>query len=275
MEPNRKVVTVVCLFASLLCLYQTASASTTSAYAAISKSGHGAANKLDNDSALGSCQTYVCADCPDDGDLGCVAWASTTSTVTVTFGDGPMQIVGTSVTPSNQDCSLYPGHAFTNTGSANFWDINAKLLGQGLQAQAQLLLSSLAFSVPFGPGSRTIGMNLLLNDAPVYGGSYTLTGSGDGSGSGIYIDSFFDVVVETDSYRAVYNGPASLAFDLPVHETFSLQLECTIDGDSTAGSDPHALGITIPQGYEFVPEPATLSLMALSGLALVRRRRVP
>lgn len=265
---------ILLVFGAVLTMPDLAQASTTSAYAAISKSGHGAANQLDSDSAFGYCQSYANADCPDDGNVGCVAWASTTATVTVGFGQGPTQIVGTSITNNNQETQLYPGHAFTNNGSANFASFNAKLIGQGLQAQAKFILSTLAFKVPFGPGMKTITTNLALDNSTVYWGSYTLSGSGNETGTGIFIDSFFDVFLEADGYRAVYNGPPELPFNMPVNQTFSLILDSSMQGDSVVVTgETFSLGLTIPAGYDYlIPEPASLTLLALGGLMLLRRR---
>ncbi|MCX5647486.1 MAG: PEP-CTERM sorting domain-containing protein [Planctomycetota bacterium] len=76
---------------------------------------------------------------------------------------------------------------------------------------------------------------------------------------------------------ADYTGPATKDVELPVGEAFAFELQLTASGNGnspfvSSGNSPQ-YGITIPTGYAFTPEPATLSLLALGGLALLHRRR--
>ncbi|MFA5863562.1 MAG: PEP-CTERM sorting domain-containing protein [Phycisphaerae bacterium] len=264
---------IVCGLLVALMMSGTAQASSTWAYAAISKDGHTPANNSDSDTAPGYCTSTATAACPFTNDA---SQASTTATVWYTTGHGPLNIYNSSIVNNNLDAATYQPHSFSNSGSCSGAWANAQLIGQGVTVQAKLLLQSLSFSIPVGVAtdSRTISMNLGVNSSQVYAGSFTLAGNGSKSGSGIYADSFFDVVDSgSGKWVATYNGPAERLFDVPVNTDFSMDLYAEGAGIATAGTSAYDLAISIPQGYEFVPEPATLSLLVIGGLLLGRKRR--
>jgi len=148
-------------------------ASMTYAYAAISKTGHGSDNDSDTDSAFGNCSSYADADCPYSGEgYNCGAYATTTSRVTVLFnpggGPGSYSTIDISVTSSNNEASPYTGHTFTNNGYAYWGIIDARLIGAGVTAAAELWLASLDLTLPntgSAADTTTIGLDLNIDDS--------------------------------------------------------------------------------------------------------------
>jgi len=266
---------------AVLCVSSSVWASSTSAYAAINKSGHGADNDSDSDSALGYCQSYACADCPFVNDA---SWASTTSTVNVSWtpGSGYSKVISTSITANNNEPTQYSGHTFTNNGSATFWDTNARLIGQGLQAQCQYSLHNLNIAIPL-IGSRTLGMNLSIDSSPICVGTATLSASGPGSGdyslscTGFLADSFFDVFFDSASqtWQAEYNhGPGSIMVPVAVDSFFDIFVELSVTGDGVGGDtlNQNQVSFMVPPEYQFMPEPMTIVLLLL-GMPGLRRQR--
>ena len=137
----------MCLISAIvvLSLAGNSLASTTYAYAAISKTEHGSANDDDSHSAVGSSTAYAEADCPEDHGTSCASWASTTAKVIVSTGSGMGNIIGESVTPGNNDAN--PTHLFTNRGSADFDSINARMIGGAAFANAKLYLQGLQLTI--------------------------------------------------------------------------------------------------------------------------------
>jgi len=276
---SKQVLSILCCLLIVLTVAGNTWASYTWAYASISKTGHGSANDDDEDSSVGYCSSTATADCP----LGaCAAFAQTVATVSPHFGSGPMQIAQTSIDYNNQEPSTYTGHAFTNNGRAQYLVFNAKLIGDGISASLAFDLDEVFLRVPAGSFNdyRSIQSDVQVNQIVQEHGSFTLHGDGsvEYDTSGFWVESFFDVFYEpgTDTWNAEYIGAPQLSFDVPVGEEFELALNSEASGAGgfvEDGDPPLALGISIPEGYEFVPEPASLALLGLGGIAVLRRRR--
>jgi len=276
-----KTQTILCTIAliALLAVSSNALASTTYANAYIFKSGHNSATDSDSDSALGSCSSQAHASCPLPGDA---SWAQTNAVVTVT-NTSPGILIGESVTYNNNDVPQ-PVHTITNSGGAKFASINARLIGSGLLASAQLYVQGLELTI--GAGSiqdfKMADMELTVSLAPVYAGNFTLYGDGSSTGTGIYSDpADFDVSLLGDTWIATYTGPASLPFQMPVGSDFELDFDTELQGFVETGSQAgvattgiHDLAIGLDGAYNFiVPEPCSAALMLLGLGAVVRRRR--
>lgn len=102
-------------------------------------------------------------------------------------------------------------------------------------------------------------------------GDITFTTRGDDA-SRLYIDGV--LVAETDFvYTYVFEGVGTINLSAGDHDLRMTYLEvegfsnCLMEWDIGAGRTP------VPADVLFTPEPASLSLLALGGLALLRRRR--
>jgi len=274
--------------AAFLGLSADAHASTTYAYAAINggtdgSSTHGAANISDNDSAFFGCQSYACAICPF---TNCASFASTTSTVIVHFGYGSSIVSTQPNVKNNAEGAPYNGHQFTNRGTAVFGAINLGLVGQSLKAAALLNLQNIRLSLPktgLQSDYESTTFSLTLDQQPQYGGSMKLYGDGYCDAVGAFAGNV-SVQEEEEYWVAQYTGPASLGFEMPVGTPFSMELNTKVEtpdylsagggggGGGGAYNEP-LYEITIPEGYQFTPEPATLGLVAFGLLAALGRKR--
>jgi len=261
-------------------------ASTTYAHASISggappatSQGHVQTSASDSDSAIGNCtsqaQTF-CGTNPPDG----TSWGETTSTVTWNYptNGGSVATCNPNVT-NNSEAPAYTGHVFGNDGTASAWEFNRVLIGAGAVAVCKLTLQDLNFvlsATGFTTDHQSSDILLKVNGSTIWAGQFTLCGDGSSSGTGILAPSNFNISESGGMWMADYKGgDATMDVNLPVGTAFELQLTAGGDGNSlfvSSGNSPQ-YGITIPTGYAFTPEPATLSLLALGGLAMLSRRR--
>jgi len=260
-------------------------ASSTYAHASIvggappaTSQNHVQTSASDSDSAIGTCtssaQTF-CGTSPPDG----TSWAKTTSTVTWNYptDGGPIATCNPNVT-NNSEAPAYTGHVFGNDGTASAWEFNRWLIGAGAVATCKLNLDNLNFTLTatgFTTDHQSSDILLKVNGSTVWAGTFTLFGDGTYSGTGILAPANFNIHSGGGMLMADYTGPATKDVELPVGEAFELQLTAGGNGHSlfvSSGNSPQ-YSITIPTGYAFTPEPATLSLLALGGVGLLVRRR--
>jgi len=260
-------------------------ASSTYAFASISggappaaSQGHTPANGSASDSAVGNCTskiTVVCGSAPPDGG----SYGQTTSSVTWSNPtDGGKILTCNPNVATNSEAPLYTGHVFSNQGTASGWEFNWMLIGAGAVATCQLNLQDLNFvlsATGFTTDHQSSDILLKVNGSTIWAGQFTLCGDGTYSGTGILAPANFNIHSGGGMWMADYTGPATRDVNLPVGSAFELQLTAGGDGHSlfVSSSNSPQYGITIPTGYAFTPEPATLSLLALGGVGLLVRRR--
>lgn len=281
-KPVKYFGATVCLLL-LAAIVLPAQGSTTSARAVISPGTSGPTvghtpptTKTDSDAAFGSCSSVATANCSSSV---CGASAQTTSTVTVIFNQsGGVIISESSGKPNNNEPSQYSGHQFTNTGTASFRDQNVRVVGAGALTQLQLLVDNLVFTIPASGNfddSINLAFNLDVDQTNLYTGEFEMHGNGDFAGSGVYDAGNWSVALEDDSYVATLTPPPDLLFDVPVNEKFVMDFDSEFSYNGLLHdpdySNEHSLSIVMPQGFIFVPEPASLSMLLLSGMFVMRR----
>lgn len=178
-----------------------------------------------------------------------------------------------------------------NYASASYGVGGAIIEGPGGWATLTLRLDNVSLQVSaLNPlATATINMDWIIDGTPVYAGSATLQSTGVGGptdysfdGDGIYGASFFDIFFEssTQTYKANYTGLSELSDDFPAYSFFDIYFELWIQSTEPTGTGfdeeiniTQDVSLLVQEGYKLVPEPATICLLGLSGLALLRRRR--
>lgn len=179
----------------------------------------------------------------------CVSWAATVSAVTVTVYTDKAQwesaLGGQFLTEDFSDSVLNDGVSFVSTESGH---INPA------EECYQDVLASLSQNEPMTTWSFT-------PEIAAYGGDWTLGGPG-GSGNSLLVsiaDSSFYVGAISNNYGGEFWGFIS---DTPFTSV-------RLVGGAGSNQQNYRLDNMV---YSQVPEPATMSLLTLGGLVLIRRR---
>lgn len=256
-----------------------AHAAYASAYASIVHStGSPSDQDSNSDSGLNYAEATADADCPAQGCAGfSTANAKAYSQAAGTYPGLNWKIVE-DVTTSDSD-SVLPNHSYTHRGTADYWKTNATLAVAGAVHDCKLAMESIGVRVPQGdPANQTtIEMNLAINDTPEFTGTFTIDGSGNTSGDGVYDPGNFEVSTDGDFLVAEYTGPESYDFQLPGDsERFDLEFDIDTDANSAAGNQDDGRGntqlLSMHTPAVIIPEPTAAWLLGLGALALLQRR---
>ncbi len=159
--------------------------------------------------------------------------------------------------------------------------------GSGGSVELQLAFTGEPYllAAPTEAGSAmTVSVTLSRNGTVVVGGTITIRGDGNHLGSGIFALDKFNIYQDGGGYwNAFYTGPTTISAGYwSINESMDIAFVANAVkwGDAVTnetypagGGNTGTVQLVVPEGYSIVPEPATICLLALSGLTLIRRRR--
>lgn len=139
---------------------------------------------------------------------------------------------------------------------------------------ADSVLSSLGFMTDGTPIGTNAGDDLLLGsfvaslvyDEPPFGDPTVSFYAEFASYSALYNESVYSVILDTTSWAAASGANSTFVLDQTSHSIGSSGMEVYTAPDNNPGSHSWV-------GISAIPEPATVSLLALGGLALAIRRK--
>ena len=276
---SRKLV-IFCSFVVFMFMAGNCLALHTYAYANVYRQQHGA-NITDDDEDYGaaSCSSFAysaCDQCPTTASGQASAQRTARGGLLLSHSaTGSIGTVGENYTS---------GAGADGYGLGEYGDY---IVGPGATVGVGLNLSNVSLSVSAADPSAvsSLSFTLFVDEASACMGYAGIRSDGIFMTLGVYndVESFFDVYYDapSNSWRAELLTTLALEETLPVESFFDIFVEAELgheEGTGTTDTSPEltigtqTLELVIPEGYELMPEPATLVLLGLGGL-LMRRRR--